>query len=175
MLATAAAIHDPFEQSFFVLTQLPYLQPFDDVNKRVSRLAANIPFIKSNLSPLSFTDVSLTREDVNSEELLKVRTRFLYENWQPSQKDQRNLSEEKVKFYYDKIANKEKIRPIILQDIIKNKENTYIRTLDGRHRLYAVYKFGLDEIAVIVSDQLKKKLEEAFPDLFIKHIIKKEF
>jgi hypothetical protein len=36
---------------------LPYLQPFDDVNKRVSRLAANIPFIKHNLSPLSFTDV----------------------------------------------------------------------------------------------------------------------
>jgi hypothetical protein len=40
--------------------QLPYLQPFDDVNKRVSRLAANIPFIKHNLSPLSFTDVSRT-------------------------------------------------------------------------------------------------------------------
>jgi hypothetical protein len=39
------------------MVQLPYLQPFEDVNKRVSRLAANIPFIKRNLSPLSFTDV----------------------------------------------------------------------------------------------------------------------
>jgi hypothetical protein len=57
ILATAAAIEDPYEQSFFVMVQLPYLQPFDDVNKRVSRLAANIPFIKRNLSPLSFTDV----------------------------------------------------------------------------------------------------------------------
>ena len=57
MLATAAAITDPFEQSFFVMVQLPYLQPFDDVNKRVSRMAANIPFIRANLSPLSFTDV----------------------------------------------------------------------------------------------------------------------
>ena len=56
-LASAAAIRDPFEQSFFLMVQLPYLQPFDDVNKRVSRLAANIPLIKSNLSPLSFTDV----------------------------------------------------------------------------------------------------------------------
>jgi Fic family protein len=37
--------------------QLPYLQPFDDVNKRVSRLAANIPLIKHNLIPLSFTDI----------------------------------------------------------------------------------------------------------------------
>jgi Fic family protein len=57
VLATAAAIRDPFEQAFFAMVQLPYLQPFDDVNKRVSRLAANIPFIKGNLSPLSFVGV----------------------------------------------------------------------------------------------------------------------
>jgi hypothetical protein len=57
VLATAVAIRDPFEQALFLMVQLPYLQPFDDVNKRVSRLAANIPFIKRNLSPLSFTDV----------------------------------------------------------------------------------------------------------------------
>jgi hypothetical protein len=53
----AATIHDPFEQSFFLMVQLPYLQPFVDVNKRTSRLAANIPLIKSNLVPLSFVDV----------------------------------------------------------------------------------------------------------------------
>ncbi len=57
LLNTAAAIQDPFEQSLFAMVQLPYLQPFDDVNKRVSRLSANIPFIKHNLSPLSFIDV----------------------------------------------------------------------------------------------------------------------
>lgn len=57
LLATAAAIEDPFEQAFFVMVQLPYLQPFDDVNKRVSRLAANIPLIRANLAPLAFTDV----------------------------------------------------------------------------------------------------------------------
>lgn len=57
ILATADAITDPFEQSFFVMVHLPYLQPFDDVNKRVSRLSANIPLIKNNLSPLSFIDV----------------------------------------------------------------------------------------------------------------------
>jgi Fic family protein len=53
ILATASAITDPFEQALFVMAQLPYLQPFDDVNKRVSRLAANIPLIKGNLCPLS--------------------------------------------------------------------------------------------------------------------------
>ncbi len=60
LLTTAAAIRDPFEQAFFAMVQLPYLQPFDGVNKRVSRLAANIPFIKSNLVPLSFADVPRT-------------------------------------------------------------------------------------------------------------------
>ena len=57
LLATLRAIDDPFEQSFFALVQLPYLQPFDDVNKRVSRLAANIPMIRRNLVPISFVDV----------------------------------------------------------------------------------------------------------------------
>lgn len=57
ILAKASSITDPFEQAFFVMVQLPYLQPFDDVNKRVSRLAANIPMIRDNLAPLSFTDV----------------------------------------------------------------------------------------------------------------------
>ncbi len=57
ILSKAPAIRDPFEQSFFLMVHLPYLQPFDDVNKRVSRLAANISLIKANLSPLSFVDV----------------------------------------------------------------------------------------------------------------------
>lgn len=58
VLDTAAAIQDPFEQAFFAMVHLPYLQPFEDVNKRVSRLAANIPLIQRNLCPLSFVDVS---------------------------------------------------------------------------------------------------------------------
>ncbi len=57
LLQKAAAIADPFEQAFFVLVQVPYLQPFEDVNKRVSRLGANIPLIRNNLCPLSFIDV----------------------------------------------------------------------------------------------------------------------
>jgi Fic/DOC family len=57
LVERAAAIADPFEQSFFLMVHLPYLQPFEDMNKRVSRLAANIPFICHDLSPLSFIDV----------------------------------------------------------------------------------------------------------------------
>jgi hypothetical protein len=57
LVAKAAAIRDPFEQALFLMVQLPYLQPFMDVNKRVSRLAANIPLVQANLCPLSFLDV----------------------------------------------------------------------------------------------------------------------
>ncbi len=57
ILNKATAIADPFEQAFFTMVQIPYLQPFIDVNKRVSRLGANIPLIRHNLCPLSFVDV----------------------------------------------------------------------------------------------------------------------
>ena len=56
-LAKADVIEDPFEQAFFIMVHIPYLQPFVDVNKRVSRLGANIPLIRRNLCPLSFIDV----------------------------------------------------------------------------------------------------------------------
>jgi Fic family protein len=60
ILDKAEAIEDGFEQAFFVMVHIPYLQPFEDVNKRVSRLAANIPLVRRNLCPLSFVDVPKT-------------------------------------------------------------------------------------------------------------------
>ncbi len=57
VLAIAAEITEPLEQAFFLMVHLPYLQPFEDINKRTSRLAANIPLVRHNLSPLSFIDV----------------------------------------------------------------------------------------------------------------------
>jgi Fic family protein len=58
-------IQNPFEQSFFALVHLAYLQAFEDVNKRTSRLVANISLIKQNLNPLSFIDVD-TQEYVQA-------------------------------------------------------------------------------------------------------------
>ncbi|MDR2093000.1 MAG: Fic family protein [Azoarcus sp.] len=57
LLEKAVAISDPFEQAFFLMVQIPYLQPFVNVNKRVSRLGANISLMKHNLCPISFLDV----------------------------------------------------------------------------------------------------------------------
>jgi len=59
LIEKAAAIHDPFEQSFFFLVHIPYLQAFDDINKRTSRIASNIPLLKADLAPMSY----LTMED----------------------------------------------------------------------------------------------------------------
>lgn len=64
LLQKAMLINDPYEQSLFLLVHLSYLQAFADVNKRTARLSANIPLIKSNAVPLSFSDVK--REDYNS-------------------------------------------------------------------------------------------------------------
>jgi Fic family protein len=87
LLHTAQAIEDPFEQSFFALVHLPYLQPFMDVNKRTSRLAANIPFIRENLCPISFsgvpgdayTDGTLVVYEFNKVELLRDVFTWAYE------------------------------------------------------------------------------------------------
>ncbi|MEO6231860.1 MAG: Fic family protein [Ferruginibacter sp.] len=80
-------IADPFEQAFFIMVQLPYLQPFEDVNKRVSRLAANISLNAKNFVPISFVDVPkslyikglLAVYELNSIELLKDVFLWAYE------------------------------------------------------------------------------------------------
>ena len=87
ILQKGGAIRDPFEQALFLMVQIPYLQPFDDVNKRVSRVGANIPLIKHNLSPLSFVDVpepayvegTLAVYELNRVELLRDVFVWAYE------------------------------------------------------------------------------------------------
>lgn len=55
----AQQILDPFEQSVFLLIHLSYLQAYIDVNKRLARLAANIPLIKNGLIPIAFKDLDV--------------------------------------------------------------------------------------------------------------------
>ena len=54
----AQAIDDPLEAAVFTMIFLPYIQPFDDANKRTSRIAMNIPLLAGNLCPFSFTHLS---------------------------------------------------------------------------------------------------------------------
>jgi Fic family protein len=53
----ARHIKNPVEAAFFLLVNLAYLQPFEDGNKRTSRLGANVPLLLYNCAPLSFLDV----------------------------------------------------------------------------------------------------------------------
>nr|WKF58023.1 hypothetical protein HUO10_002519 [Paraburkholderia busanensis] len=57
IVAKSRLIKNPIEAAFFLWVNLAYLQPFEDGNKRTSRLAANIPLMLYNCSPLSFLDV----------------------------------------------------------------------------------------------------------------------
>jgi Fic family protein len=50
-------IKNPMEGAFFLWVNLAYLQPFEDGNKRTSRLCANLPLLLYNCAPLSFLDV----------------------------------------------------------------------------------------------------------------------
>jgi hypothetical protein len=87
LLQKASAITDPFEQAFFLMVHLPYLQAFEDVNKRVSRIGANISLLRHNLCPLSFIDVperayiegTLGVYELNQTELLRDVFVWAYE------------------------------------------------------------------------------------------------
>jgi Fic family protein len=57
VLEKAQRIKNPLESAFFLWVHLAYLQPFEDGNKRTSRLAANVPLMLYNCAPLSFMDV----------------------------------------------------------------------------------------------------------------------
>jgi fido (protein-threonine AMPylation protein) len=55
----ACLVKNPIEAAFFLWLNLAYLQPFEDGNKRVSRVCANIPLLLYNCAPLSFLDVDI--------------------------------------------------------------------------------------------------------------------
>ena len=58
ILATSTSIEDPIESAFYLLTRLPYLQPFADGNKRTSRAMCNVPLMLAGFPPISFMDFS---------------------------------------------------------------------------------------------------------------------
>jgi hypothetical protein len=131
-------IKNPFEQSFFALIHLPYLQAFEDVNKRTSRLVGNIPLIKANLRPLSFTDVEqetytkalLGVYEKNDISLIKDLYLWAYE--QSSQKysavQQTIYSPNPIKFKY-RLVIQAIIRNLILEKTTDKKIVQKIRDL----------------------------------------------
>jgi len=53
-----SAAASPYEQALLALAGIGYVQPFEDGNKRTSRLAGNAILLAHNLSPLSYRSVA---------------------------------------------------------------------------------------------------------------------
>lgn len=119
-------INDPFEQSLFSIVHLSYLQAFEDVNKRTGRLVANIPLIRKNLKPLSFTEV---RQDdyvtallgvYERNDLSLIRDLYVWAYTRSSQKYtaiQQSMGEPNVLKLKYRIEIIEIVRSIILEQI----------------------------------------------------------
>ena len=60
IVAKVRLIRNPIEAAFFLWVNIAYLQPFEDGNKRTSRLSANLPLLLDNCAPLSFLDVDVS-------------------------------------------------------------------------------------------------------------------
>lgn len=58
IIDTASSIENPIQAAFYLMTRMPYLQPFVDANKRTSRVICNVPLLNAGLPPISFVDFS---------------------------------------------------------------------------------------------------------------------
>ena len=56
VLDKAKGIENPIQAAFYLLTRIPYLQPFRDGNKRTARAMCNVPLLQAGLPPVSFVD-----------------------------------------------------------------------------------------------------------------------
>jgi len=159
ILTKAQKIKDPFEQSFFAMVHLPYLQPFADVNKRTSRLAANIPLIQANLCPLTFIGVPVqayTRAMLGVYELARVELlRDIY-LWAYERSTQEYLAIRQELAEPDplRMQYRELIRKIIREIVQKPDRNTLdIISLALKKEENSVDR---DNISALVIDELRR-------------------
>lgn len=136
IVETAVLIQNPFEQAFFLMVHLPYLQPFEDVNKRVSRLAANLVLIRENLCPLSFVDVLeqtyinglLGVYELNRVELLRDVFVWAYErSCSRYSVTQKSLGEPDAFRIRYRVLRRETVSIIVQQGLDKKAATTLIR------------------------------------------------
>jgi hypothetical protein len=57
LLSAMNRINDPFSKALLMLLGIAYIQPFEDGNKRTSRLSANSVLLAHNCAPLSYRSV----------------------------------------------------------------------------------------------------------------------
>lgn len=157
----AQRIENAFEQSIFLLIHIAYLQAFTDVNKRTSRLSANISLIRHNLVPLSFNDFS--QDDYNSAMICiyelndaKPLADLYYFSYQRSCQlydvTSDAINYDNVRVHYRQIR-RNILRHIITNQLIENEMNNYIQAQANkiipeidRQRFIVTVNEDLDEI-----------------------------
>lgn len=162
LLDKADQIADPFEQSFFVMVHLPYLQPFADINKRTSRLAANIPLFRANLCPLTFLDVpeqAYSRAILGLYELTRVELlRDLYV-WAYERSTQEYLAIKQDLAEPDptRLAYRDVIKRTIRDVVMRAGENplTVIRQGVAKH----VSAANRDDVQALIVEELRRLQE----------------
>lgn len=167
IIDTAAKITDPFEQAFFLMVHLPYLQPFEDINKRTSRLAANIPFIKNNLSPLSFTHVPkhdyisglLAIYELNKTELMRDIFIWAYERSAQRYTLTRNVVGEPNLFQMKLSKELKTIVPLVIQN-----------NLHGRELIKKIESWSYDNIEASDREKFIRLVERELASLHIGNI-----
>ncbi|MEK7166883.1 MAG: Fic family protein, partial [Patescibacteria group bacterium] len=51
-------LKDPFSKALILILLISYIQPFEDGNKRTSRLIGNAVFLANNICPLSYRSIN---------------------------------------------------------------------------------------------------------------------
>ncbi|GAB3630392.1 hypothetical protein PTE30175_04424 [Pandoraea terrae] len=158
MLAKANQIHDPFEQSFFIMVHLPYLQPFADVNKRTSRLLANLPLIRANLCPLTFLDVpapAYTRATLGVYEMTRIELlrdvyRWAYER---STKEYLDIKRDLTEPDPLRLVHRDVIRQMV-HDVVVTVDEDPLDVID--RGLASVEASARTDVRGLVIDELRR-------------------
>ena len=158
LLRKLNAIVDPFEQSFFAMVHLPYLQPFADINKRTSRLAANLPLFRANLCPLTFLDVpeqAYSRATLGVYELTRVELlRDLYVwAYERSTQEYLTIKQELAEPDPTRLAYRELIKQT-LREVV---QNPHADTLDVIAQAMAqVPQPDRDDVQALIVQELRR-------------------
>jgi Fic/DOC family len=158
LLLKLNAIADPFEQSFFAMVHLPYLQPFADINKRTSRLAANLPLFRANLCPLTFLDVpeqAYSRATLGVYELTRVELlRDLYVwAYERSTQEYLAIKQELAEPDPTRLAYRELIKRTI-RDVVQHPEADTLATI--AQAMAQVPQADRDEVQALVVQELRR-------------------
>ena len=159
LLDKANQIADPFEQSFFVMVHLPYLQPFADINKRTSRLAANLPLFRANLCPLTFLGVpehAYSRAMIGLYELTRVELlRDLYV-WAYERSTQEYLAIRQDLAEPDptRLAYRDLIRQTI-RDVVTHPEQDPLRVIQQAVAEH-VPEVHRDNVQALIVEELRR-------------------